>query len=90
MLAQTFSRATVSLVPRAALVRYFVYLCRLFLTWFRFPGGVAEYNKTVDKELRSIEEALDAVADNVDDIDYSISVDICEWSSSRTEFFLSI
>lgn len=33
-----------------------------------------EYNKLVDEELTSIESALDEVADDVDNLDYSIAV----------------
>ena len=33
-----------------------------------------EYNKLVDEELTTIESALDEVADDVDNLDYSIAV----------------
>lgn len=33
-----------------------------------------EYNKLVNEELTTIESALDEVADDVDNLDYSIAV----------------
>lgn len=38
-----------------------------------------EYNKLVDEELTTIESALDEVADDVDNLDYSIAVSCGLW-----------
>ena len=39
-----------------------------------FPGGDNEYNRLVDEELDSIENALDTICDDVDNLDYNIAV----------------
>ena len=39
-----------------------------------FPGGDNEYNRLVDEELDSIENALDIICDDVDNLDYNIAV----------------
>lgn len=44
-----------------------------------FPGSAMEYNKLVDEELTTIESALDEVADDVDNLDYSIAVSCGLW-----------
>ena len=45
-----------------------------FILHRAFPGSAMEYNKLVDEELTTIESALDEVADDVDNLDYSIAV----------------
>ena len=39
-----------------------------------FPGGDNEYNRPVDEEFDSIENALDTICDVVDNLDYNIAV----------------
>ena len=47
-----------------------------------------EYNKLVNEELTTIESALDEVADDVDNLDYSIAVIDALWVLSVGRSFV--
>lgn len=54
-----------------------------------FPGGDNEYNRLVDEELDSIENALDTICDDVDNLDYNIAVKSkLDGIMNRVVFFL--
>ena len=55
-----------------------------------FPGGDNEYNRLVDEELDSIENALDTICDDVDNLDYNIAVLIIIRKNNEQSGVLSI